>query len=156
FQPVAHRRLITIVDLNVFEAGRILRDEVEVIEHLLRCDTRTEAIPGAPSRRWSLAAQWWMILNKASRQLREQLVAVRSGRECEFLQFPCLTRREFEIFCVDHSLQRLAAQIELAAETAARSEGHQLCRTLRRRKRDQTIERTSLRRRRHLVVLRIR
>src|SRR5206468_8343782 len=62
FQPVAHGGLITIVDLNVLEAGRILRDEVEIVEHLLGRDARTEAIPGAPSCRRSLPAQGRMIL----------------------------------------------------------------------------------------------
>src|SRR5206468_704022 len=84
FQPVAHGRLITIVDLNVFKPRRILGDEVEIVEHLLRRDARTEAIPGAPAGRRSLAAQGWMILNEPFGQLREQLLAIRSGPECEF------------------------------------------------------------------------
>src|SRR5437867_566072 len=70
FQPVAHSRLITIVDLNVFEAGHILRDEVEIIENLLCGDAGTEAIPGAPSGRRGLATQGWMILNELIRHLR--------------------------------------------------------------------------------------
>src|SRR3989442_4124124 len=57
FQPVAHGGLITIVDLNVLEAGRVFGDEVEIVEHLLRSDAGTEAIPRAPSRRRSLGAQ---------------------------------------------------------------------------------------------------
>src|SRR5262245_6686285 len=57
FQPVAHGGLITVVDLNVFESGRIFRDEVEIVEHLLRGDVRTEAIPGTPPGRRRLAAQ---------------------------------------------------------------------------------------------------
>src|SRR5262245_58479595 len=59
-EPVTHGRLITIVDLNVFETWHIFRDEVEIVEHLLRRDARAEAIPGAPARRRSLAAQGWM------------------------------------------------------------------------------------------------
>src|SRR5215468_1886232 len=64
FEPVAHGRLITIVDLNVFETRHFLRDEVEIVEHLLRRDARTEAIPGAPAGRRSLPAQGRMILNE--------------------------------------------------------------------------------------------
>src|SRR5262245_16435927 len=62
FEPVAHERLITIIDLNVFETRRVFRDEVEIVEHLLRRDARTKAVPGAPARRRCLAAQRWMIL----------------------------------------------------------------------------------------------
>src|SRR5215831_4199374 len=70
FQPVAHGGLITIVDLNVFEARRILRDEVEIVEDLLGRDARTEAIPGTPSSRRSRPAQRRMILNEPLGQLR--------------------------------------------------------------------------------------
>src|SRR5690348_6161123 len=73
FQPIAHGGLITIVDLNVFEAGRILRDEVEIVEHLLRSDAGTEAIPGTPPGRRRQAAQRRMILSKAFGELRQQL-----------------------------------------------------------------------------------
>src|SRR5262245_44764289 len=44
-QPVAHCRLVAVVDLNVLQAGRAPGDKVEVVAHLLRGDARTEAIP---------------------------------------------------------------------------------------------------------------
>src|SRR5215213_4888201 len=50
-KPVAHRRLVAVVDLHVTQAGCVLRDEVEIVEDLLRGDARAEAIPGAPARR---------------------------------------------------------------------------------------------------------
>src|SRR5689334_6004919 len=81
FQPVTHGGLITIVDLNVFEAGRILGDEVEIVEHLLGRDARTEAIPGAPTCRWGLRSQRRMILNEPLGQFRQQLLALRPGPE---------------------------------------------------------------------------
>ena len=39
-EPVAHRRLIAVVDLHVTQAGRVFRDEVEIVEHLLCAVTR--------------------------------------------------------------------------------------------------------------------
>src|SRR5262249_17975110 len=130
FQPVTHGGLITIVDLNVFEAGRTLRNEVEIVEHLLGRDARTEAIPGALPCRRILPAQGRMILNKPLRQFRQQLLALHSAPECEFFQFPCFSGRKLAVFCIDDGLQRSPAQVELAAEPAARSESHQLCGTL--------------------------
>ena len=45
FQPVAHRRLIPLVDLHVGQSRNLLRDDVEIVEDVLRGDTRTEAVP---------------------------------------------------------------------------------------------------------------
>ena len=52
-QPVAHRRLIPIVDLDVFEARNVPGDRVEVVEHLLRRHSGTEAVPRTPPGRRS-------------------------------------------------------------------------------------------------------
>jgi hypothetical protein len=48
-QPVAHRRLIPVVDLDVLEAGDLPGDGVEVVEHLRRGHLRAEAVPRAPA-----------------------------------------------------------------------------------------------------------
>src|SRR5439155_14357467 len=45
FEPVAHGGLIAIVDLNVGEARHVVLDRREIVEHLLRCDARSEAVP---------------------------------------------------------------------------------------------------------------
>src|SRR5204863_672026 len=50
-KPVAHRRLIAVVNLYVFQAGDVLLDEVEVVQDLPRRDARPEAVPGAPAGR---------------------------------------------------------------------------------------------------------
>src|SRR5262245_11529477 len=97
-----------------------------------------------------------MILNEPLGQLRQQLRAVYSGPECEFFEFHCCAGSKLEIFRIDDHLQQSPAQIELTAEASARSESHQLYWTLRRRKRDQAVERAAVRRGRHLVMLRVR
>src|SRR6185369_3104705 len=51
-EPVAHCRLVAVVDLHVTQTGRVLRDEVEIVEDLLGRDARTEAVPRAPAGRW--------------------------------------------------------------------------------------------------------
>src|SRR5262245_5590866 len=57
FEPVTHRRLIAVVDLDVLQAGRVLCDEIKVILYLLCRDTRTEAVPGTPAGRRSSRSQ---------------------------------------------------------------------------------------------------
>src|SRR5215204_2219618 len=53
-EPVAHSRLIAVVNLHVTQIRCVFGDEVEIIENLLRGDAWTEAIPRAPAgrRRW--------------------------------------------------------------------------------------------------------
>src|SRR6185295_1133605 len=51
-EPVAHGRLVTIVDLDVAQTGCVFGDEVEIVEDLLRSDARAKAIPRAPAGRW--------------------------------------------------------------------------------------------------------
>ncbi len=48
-QPIPHRRLIAIVDLDVAEARDVTRNDVEVVEHLLRGDLGPEAVPRTPA-----------------------------------------------------------------------------------------------------------
>src|SRR5207244_7440808 len=50
-EPVAHRALIAIVYLDVFQRRDPLRDDVEIVEHLLCGDARAETVPLAPARR---------------------------------------------------------------------------------------------------------
>src|SRR5262252_1925419 len=47
-EPVSHRRLVAIIDLNVLEPWYLLRDEIEIVEHLPCCNPRAEAVPRAP------------------------------------------------------------------------------------------------------------
>src|SRR5215813_2653427 len=61
FEPVAHRGLVAVVDLHITQARRVLRDEVEIVEHLLRRDARTEAVPRAPAGRRRGKLEWRMI-----------------------------------------------------------------------------------------------
>src|ERR1700681_3987150 len=61
FQPVAHRWLISVVDLNVLELGRIPRDEVQIVQNVLRGHSRSEKIPRAPTRRRRRAQDRRMI-----------------------------------------------------------------------------------------------
>src|SRR6266700_465370 len=68
-QPVAHRRLIAVVDRNVLKARRVFRDEVQIVEHLLRGDPRPETIPGAPARWRRRQTQWRMIHDQTPGQL---------------------------------------------------------------------------------------
>src|SRR5204863_7209181 len=44
-EPVAHRGLITVIYLDVLQRGYLRGDDVEIREHLLRRDARTEAVP---------------------------------------------------------------------------------------------------------------
>src|ERR1051326_9106123 len=53
-EPVAHRRLIAVVDLHVAQTWDVFGDEVEIVEYLLCRDARAEAVPRTPAcrRRW--------------------------------------------------------------------------------------------------------
>src|SRR6266852_6056141 len=53
FQPISHRWLISIVNLDILQARDIFCDLVQIVENLLRGNTRSEAIPGTPARGWS-------------------------------------------------------------------------------------------------------
>src|SRR5262249_59605836 len=76
--------------------------------------------------------------------------------EWKFVAFPRSAGRKLAVCGIDDRLQRSPPQVELTAEPAARCKSHQLCGTLRWRKCDQSIERPSLRRSGHLVMLGIR
>src|SRR5207248_2264855 len=56
FKPVAHGGLITVVDLNIFQTGDVLGNDIQIIDNILRRDPRTEAVPGAPAgwRLWKV------------------------------------------------------------------------------------------------------
>src|SRR3954452_7256338 len=49
FQPVAHRGLIAVVELDVLELRDILRDGGEIVHDVAGGDARSEAIPTAPA-----------------------------------------------------------------------------------------------------------
>src|SRR6185369_4032998 len=68
FEPVAHRRLVAVVDLHVTQTGRVLRDEVEIVEDLLGRDARAEAVPRAPAGRWRRETRQRMIGDKLCRE----------------------------------------------------------------------------------------
>ncbi len=51
FQPIAHRWLIAVVNLNVSQSGYLLGNEIQIIEYLLGGNFRSETIPGAPTGR---------------------------------------------------------------------------------------------------------
>src|SRR5438105_3887910 len=53
-EPVAHCTLVAIVDLHVSEGGHGRRDDVEIVEHLLRGHAWPEAVPRTPAGRWRL------------------------------------------------------------------------------------------------------
>src|SRR5258708_31772873 len=61
FQPVAHRWLISVVDLNVLELWRIPGDEVQIVPYVLGGHSRSEKIPRAPAGRRRPAQNRWMI-----------------------------------------------------------------------------------------------
>src|SRR5205814_2615100 len=63
-EPIAHRWLITIVDLHVTQAGRVFCGEVEIVEDLLCGNAWAKAIPRAQTRRRGWKTQRWMIRNK--------------------------------------------------------------------------------------------
>src|SRR5687767_7602614 len=63
-EPVAHRRLVAVVDLHVTQTGRVFRDEVEIVEHLLRGYTWSKAVPRTPTGRWRGKTKWRMVCNE--------------------------------------------------------------------------------------------
>src|SRR5262245_50883277 len=50
-EPVAHRRLIAIVDLYVAQRRHPAGDELQILHHLVGRDFRTKAVPRAPALR---------------------------------------------------------------------------------------------------------
>src|SRR5205085_32842 len=105
-QPIAHRRLIAVIYLNVLETRNVFGDEVQIVEHLLSRDARPEAVPRAPARRRRLRAQGRMVLAQTRGQLREQLFARCARSESELFQLPRLTWLQFQAFSVNDDLQR--------------------------------------------------
>src|SRR4029453_3127717 len=79
-EPVAHRRLVAVVDLDVLQAWNLLRDDVEVVAHLLRRDARAEAIPRAPAGWRRRKSQTRMRSVQARRQRAEQRAAIPARR----------------------------------------------------------------------------
>src|SRR5882672_3078060 len=76
FEPVAHCRLVTVVDLNVLKLGRVRGDKVQVVPHVLRSDARSEEIPRTPAGRRRLAEDWRMVRRKAPGQFSQELFAI--------------------------------------------------------------------------------
>src|SRR5215813_11513676 len=67
FQPVSHRRLVAVVDLNVPELWCVASNEIQIIEHLLCGNTWSKAIPRAPPSWRRFHTQRWMISCEALR-----------------------------------------------------------------------------------------
>ena len=142
-EPVAHRALIPVVDLHVLQTGEALRDDVEVVEHLLCGDARAEAIPRAPAgrrRRGRADNRGWCT---ARRSPAAASSAARSdaGRDHQFFQRPRLARSEGKTFAVEHRSHRRSADDEPSAEPRARREGEQRRVPARRRERQQAVVR---------------
>src|SRR5215510_6364543 len=78
-EPVAHGRLVAVVDLHVTQTGGLFGDEVEIVEDLLRRDARAEAVPRTPARRRRGKALRWMIGDELRREIVEQLFASVAG-----------------------------------------------------------------------------
>src|SRR5262245_50533933 len=88
FEPIAHRWLIAIINLNVFQTGRIPGNHVEVLEHLRGSDPRAKAVPGAPTGGRILKTERRVVLGEAPRQLFKQSGPVRSGAKEKFFKLP--------------------------------------------------------------------
>src|SRR5258708_4912544 len=73
FQPVAHRWLISVVDLNVLELWRIPSDEVQIVSYVLGGHSRSEEIPRAPTGRRRPAENRRMIDAQLPGQSSQQL-----------------------------------------------------------------------------------
>src|SRR5262249_40533959 len=94
-EPITHRALVPVVDLDVLESRNATRDRVEVVENLLRGDGRPEAVPGTPARRRCPRAnrlRRWVMCGKPGRDAGEELCGRRFGREHHLLERPHLPR----------------------------------------------------------------
>src|SRR5438552_2881559 len=85
-EPVAHCTLVAIVDLHVSEGGHGRRDDVEIVEHLLRGHAWPEAVPRTPAGRWRLSLQGWMSRRQPAGQVRQQARSIGARRDEEVLQ----------------------------------------------------------------------
>ena len=117
-EPIAHGRLIAVVDLNVFQARDVLGDLVQIIENLLRGDARSEAIPGAPAggRRGEKAARR-MVPIDARRHTGRRV----AGRE--LFQIPRLAWRQLQVFGIHHHFERSLPQEKSTDEAMTGGEG---------------------------------
>src|SRR5260370_41431592 len=66
-QPVTHRHLVAVVNLNVAQLGKLLGNNIQVLEHLIGSYPWTEAVPRTPSGRHRLKEPLGMIPANARR-----------------------------------------------------------------------------------------
>ena len=125
FQPVAHGRLIAVVQLDVFELRRVLDDGGEIVHHVLAGDARAETIPAAPAGGRSLEAQRRMVLVDPVGEPGEQCGAIGAAGEGELFEIPGFAGSEREALGVEHDFDGFRTQEEAAVEAVAAGEGEQ-------------------------------
>ena len=124
-QPVAHGRLVAVVELDVFELRRVLDDGGEIVHHVLAGDARAETIPAAPAGGRSLEAQRRMVLVDPVGQPGEQCGAIGSAGEGELFEIPGFAGSEREALGIEHHFDGFRTQEEAAVEAVATGEGEQ-------------------------------
>src|SRR4051794_31352818 len=128
-EPVAHRALIAVVDLHVGQRRQATGDRLQVVEYLLGRHARTEAVPRAPTRWWSLAGssgtgyERRMMDAQPIGELVEQPCPARTAADHQLLERPALAWSKREPFGVDHrgkAGRRQAGESKATAEAETR------------------------------------
>ena len=138
-----------------FEAGNLLRDDVEVVAHLLCGHSWTKAVPRTPPGRWRRKPERRMIRVQPLRQRRQERLTIRSRRVRELLERPLLARFERQPFGFDDDLERRRPNVQRARESSARIEGEDVVRTFGCLDRGQPIDDACSRRLGQTVVFRV-
>ena len=104
-QPISHERLVTVIDLDEFQAGYVPGDHFQVAENVSFSDIRAKGVPGTPPGRRYREDQPWMILLDAGGQGVEQVSLRLPADEHELLQDPGFTGSQGQPFRVQHDLK---------------------------------------------------
>ena len=108
-EPITHRRLVAVVDLYVTQTWNVFRDEVEIVEHLLRRNAWAKAVPRTPTGGWVWKTQPRMTGDEPGRQILQQALTIISGFIHERFELPRFAGSQLAIFGVDDDFQRLTA-----------------------------------------------